>query len=112
MEHPQSFRISRYFVLLLCNIFMTDALFYASVTITYSLGNISLPESRFRLQKVLGFDCVLIYSHCLQNNVSEVTLNQVVNLTTINENAEALIVASKEIGLEVNTDKTKYKVMS
>jgi hypothetical protein len=31
---------------------------------------------------------------------------------TINENTEALVVASKEIGLEVNTDKTKYKVMS
>ena len=31
---------------------------------------------------------------------------------TIKENAEALIVASEEIGLEVNTDKTKYVVMS
>jgi len=28
------------------------------------------------------------------------------------ENAETLIVASKEIGLEVNADKTKYTVMS
>jgi hypothetical protein len=27
------------------------------------------------------------------------------------ENAEALVVASKEIGLEVNADKTKYMVM-
>ena len=28
------------------------------------------------------------------------------------ENAEALVVASKEIGLEVNADKTEYLVMS
>ena len=31
---------------------------------------------------------------------------------TIKENAEALVVASKETGLEVNADKTKYMVMS
>jgi len=31
---------------------------------------------------------------------------------TIKENAEALMVASKETGLEVNADKTKYMVMS
>jgi len=31
---------------------------------------------------------------------------------TIKENAEALVVASKENGLEVNADKTKYMVMS
>ena len=30
---------------------------------------------------------------------------------TIEENAEALIVASKEIGLEVNVDKAKYIVV-
>ena len=31
---------------------------------------------------------------------------------TIKENAEALIAANKEIGLEVNADKTKYMVKS
>jgi hypothetical protein len=31
---------------------------------------------------------------------------------TVRENAEALVVATKEIGLEANTDKTKYMVMS
>jgi hypothetical protein len=31
---------------------------------------------------------------------------------TIKENAEALVVASKEIGLDVCADKTKYMVMS
>ena len=34
------------------------------------------------------------------------------SLHTINEKAEALVVVSKEIGLEVNVDKTKYMVMS
>jgi len=34
------------------------------------------------------------------------------SVRTVKENAEALIVASKEIGLEVNADKTKYMVMS
>jgi len=34
------------------------------------------------------------------------------NLHAIKKNAEALIVDCKEIGLEVNTDKTKYMVMS
>ena len=31
---------------------------------------------------------------------------------TIKNNTEALVIASKEIGLEVNADKTKYVVMS
>jgi hypothetical protein len=34
------------------------------------------------------------------------------NIHTVKENAEALVVATKEIGLEVNADKTKYIVMS
>ena len=31
---------------------------------------------------------------------------------TVKENAEALVVAAKEIGLEVNADKTRYMIMS
>ena len=31
---------------------------------------------------------------------------------TIKENAEALLLASKETGLEVNTDKSEYMVIS
>ena len=31
---------------------------------------------------------------------------------TVKENAEALVVATKKIGLEVNADKTKYMIMS
>ena len=34
------------------------------------------------------------------------------NVHTVKENAEASVVATKEIGLEVNADKTKYMVMS
>jgi len=33
-------------------------------------------------------------------------------MRAVKENAEALAIAAKEIGLEVNADKTKYMVMS
>ena len=35
-----------------------------------------------------------------------------VSVHTVKENAEALLVDSKKIGLEVNADKTKHMVMS
>jgi hypothetical protein len=34
------------------------------------------------------------------------------NIDTIKKNTEALLVASKEVGLEVNPEKTKYMLMS
>jgi hypothetical protein len=34
------------------------------------------------------------------------------NIDTIKRNSETLIEASKEIGLEVNTEKTKYMLLS
>jgi hypothetical protein len=34
------------------------------------------------------------------------------SIHTVKENAEALVVTTKEIGLEVNADKAKYMVMS
>ena len=34
------------------------------------------------------------------------------SILTVKENAEALVAATKEIGLEVNADKTKYMVIS
>ena len=34
------------------------------------------------------------------------------SIRAVKEKAEALLVAAKEIGLEVNADKTKYMVMS
>ena len=34
------------------------------------------------------------------------------SILTIRKNTEVLVIASKEIGLEVNAEKTKYMVMS
>jgi len=34
------------------------------------------------------------------------------SINTLKENVEALVAATREIGLEVNADKTKYMVMS
>jgi hypothetical protein len=34
------------------------------------------------------------------------------NIDTIKKNTETLIVASKEVGLEINVEKTKYRLLS
>ena len=34
------------------------------------------------------------------------------SMHTLKENAEALVAATREIGLEINADKTKYMIMS
>ena len=44
------------------------------------------------------------------DNVNTLVLGGTVH--TVKENAKALVVASKETGLEVNADKTKYMIMS
>ena len=52
-----------------------------------------------------GTHQLLVYADDDVNRLGE-------SVHTIKENREALIVASKEIGLEVHADKTKYMVMS
>ena len=75
----------------------------------------------------------LLFNFTLEHTISRLQVNQdglklngahqlLVNADNVNmlggsvhtmkKNAEALIVASKETGLEVNADKTKYMVMS
>jgi hypothetical protein len=50
-------------------------------------------------------------THQLLDNADDVNILGG-SIHTIKKNAEALIVASEETGLEVNADKTKYVVMS
>ena len=49
-------------------------------------------------------NAIYISKHCL--------IFLYVTINNAKENAEALVVATTEIGLEVNADKTKYMVMS
>ena len=48
--------------------------------------------------------------HIYIYNISRLRVN-IGSVYTIKENGETLVVASKEIGLEVHADKTKYMVM-
>jgi len=55
--------------------------------------------------------CVNFFVHIIGDHADDVNiLGRSVH--TIKNNTEALVIASKEIGLEVNADKTKYMVMS
>jgi len=54
--------------------------------------------------KLNGTHQLLVYSYYVNILGSSVY--------TLKKNTEALVVASKEIGLEVNADKTVYMVMS
>jgi len=54
--------------------------------------------------KLSGTYQLLVYA---DDNV----LGRSIRVHTIKKNTETLIVASKETGLEVNADKTKYMVM-
>ena len=61
-----------------------------------------------------GYVLRLIPNTCMVHKLyfRGTTVQLVGNHTQVEENAEALAVATKEIGLEVNADKTKYMVMS
>ena len=67
----------------------------------YAIGRVQVIQE---CQKLNGTPQFLVYD----NDVNILGGS----IQTTKENKEALVVASKEIGLEVNGDKTKYMVMS
>ena len=67
----------------------------------YAIRRVQVNQEGFKLN---GSHQLLVYADDIN------ILGGIVH--TITENAEALIVASKETGLEVNADKTKYMVVS
>ena len=66
----------------------------------YAIGRVQVNQDGLKLN---GIHQLLVYAH-------DVNIRGSVH--AIKENSEALIVASKEIGLEVNANTTKYMVMS
>ena len=53
-----------------------------------------------------------VYSRTLSSANDDDVIILVGSIYTLKENAEALVAATREIGLEVSADKTKYMVMS
>jgi len=66
----------------------------------YTIWRVQVIRDGFKLN---GTHQLLVYAG---DNILEGSIH------TIKENAEAFVVASKEFGLKVSADKTKYRVMS
>jgi len=94
----------------LSNMFPTGNGFKQGDALSPLFSNFALECAIRRVQvnqdglKLNGTHQLLVYANDV--NISGETIH------TAKENAQALIVASKEIGLEVNGDKTKYMIMS
>jgi len=67
----------------------------------YTIRRVQVNQDGLKLN---GTHQLLVYANYV--NISRGSVH------TMKENTETLVVASKEIGLEVNADKTKYMVMS
>ena len=70
-------------------------------SLEYAIRRVQVNQNGLKLK---GTHQILAYADDV--NILEAIIHMV------KENAEALVVATKEIGLEVNADKTKYMVMS
>ena len=62
-------------------------------------------------KNIVSVVCTLIGTHQLLAYADDVNIRGV-SVRTLKENAEALMAVTREIGLEVSADKTKYMVMS
>jgi hypothetical protein len=71
------------------------------LALEYAIGRFQANQEGFKLN---GIRQLLVYPYDINKLRGSVR--------TIQKNTEALVVASMEIGLEVNAEKTKYMVMS
>ena len=72
-----------------------------NLALVYAYRRVQVNQDGFKLN---GTHQLLVYADCVNTFGGSVH--------TANENAEALIVKSKEIGIEVKVDKSKYVAMS